>query len=135
MKKFFHNIVVRYAETDQMGVVYYANYFVYFESARSDFLRKLGIPYKELEKNDIYLPVIEAFAKYISPAFYEDELIVELWLEEIKYVSIKIAYNIKRKNDEKLLVQGWTKHAVINKNLKPVKIPDYIKEKLKEYSL
>lgn len=133
MKKFEHNIVVRYAETDQMGFVYYANYFVFFESARSDFLRTIGLPYKELEKKGLFLPVVEAYAKYISPAFYEDELTVFLWIEEIKSASLIIKYEVLRKNDSRLICEGFTKHTLLNSERKIIRIPYEIKTKLEEF--
>lgn len=134
-KIFKHRLRVRYAETDQMGVVYYANYFVWFEAARTDFLRIIGIPYRALEQQGIFLPVVEAYAKYIAPAFYEDEIDVEICLKEIKSVSLKILYNVKRCSDNKLLVEGYTKHTVIDKSGKIKRLPDELKKKLNEYLL
>jgi len=132
-KIFKHRLRVRYAETDQMGVVYYANYFVWFEAARTDFLRTIGMPYKSLEQQGIFLPVVEAYARYIAPAFYEDEIVVEIQLKEIKSASLKIFYNVKRCSDNKLLVEGYTKHTVINKNGKIKRMPDNLRERLNEY--
>ena len=128
---FRHKLMVRYAETDQMGIVYYANYLVWFEAARTDFLKSIGIPYRELEKSGIFLPVAEAFCKYLSPAYYEDEIIVETYLSKIGNASIEISYKVKR--EDKVIATGYTKHACTNKEGKIQRIPENIKEKLKEY--
>jgi len=133
MKVFIHKLRVRYAETDQMGIVYYANYLVWFEAARTNFLREIGLSYRTLEKQGIFLPVVETYAKYISPAFYEDEISVELWIKEIRNASLVICYNVKRVSDNKLLTIGYTKHTVLNKEKKIIKVPDVLKKKIKEY--
>ncbi len=130
-KVFRHKLMVRYAETDQMGIVYYANYLVWFEAARTDFLKSIGIPYRELEKSGIFLPVAEAFCKYLSPAYYEDEIIVETYLSKIGSASIEISYKVKR--EDKVIATGYTKHACTNKEGKIQRIPENIKEKLKKY--
>ena len=130
-KVFRHKLMVRYAETDQMGIVYYANYLVWFEAARTDFLKSIGIPYRELEKSGIFLPVAEAFCKYLSPAYYEDEIIVETYLSKIGNASIEISYKVKR--EDKVIATGYTKHACTNKEGKIQRIPENIKEKLKKY--
>jgi len=130
-KVFRHKLMVRYAETDQMGIVYYANYLVWFEAARTDFLKSIGIPYRELEKSGIFLPVAEAFCKYLSPAYYEDEITVETYLSKIGNASIEISYKVKR--EDKVIATGYTKHACTNKEGKIQRIPENIKEKLKKY--
>ncbi|MBN1899571.1 MAG: acyl-CoA thioesterase [Spirochaetes bacterium] len=124
---------VIYAETDQMGVVYYANYFIWFEAARSEFLRAIHLPYRALEKQGIFLPVVEAFAKYLSPAYYEDEITVGLWIKEIKSVSLMIGYHIKREADNTLLATGYTRHTILDKKGKIRKIPEELKNRSKEY--
>ena len=115
-------IRVRYKETDQMGIVYYSNYFVWFEVARSEFLRKLGNSYKELEKKGMFMPVIEAHCKYKSPAFYDDEIMIKTWAGEFTGVRITLYYEVYRKTDEKLLVEGFTVHAFTDDKGKPVTI-------------
>ena len=87
---------VRYAETDQMGVVYYANYLVYFERSRTEMLRDAGLPYSTLEKDGVFLPVSEAYCKYLAPAHYDELLIFKSHVEEIKGVRIKMASEIQR---------------------------------------
>src|SRR3989338_5205038 len=85
---------VRYQETDQMGVVYYANFFVYFEMGRTEYLRNLGLPYSELEKEQVYFPVTEAHCRFRSPAYYDDILVIQTWISEIKHATIEFSYKV-----------------------------------------
>jgi len=124
-------LTVRYFETDQMKVVYYSHYLVWFEAARTDMLKKNGLPYSKLEKMGYFLPVSEVFCKYLSPAYYEDEIIIETYIDEIKNASLKIAYIVKRKNDNTLLAKGYTVHPCINHQRKIVPIPETLKKILK----
>ncbi len=103
---------VPYADTDQMGVVYYANYLVYFERIRNELLRESGLPYIEIEKQGIILPVIEAQCKYKNPARYDDLLEISGWVQEVKGARIVIACEVRRNED--LLVSGYTVHACVN---------------------
>ncbi|WIF95232.1 acyl-CoA thioesterase [Caminicella sporogenes] len=115
-------IRVRYGETDQMGVVYHANYYTWFEVGRSEFFNSLGYTYKKLEQEGIILPVIESFCQYIKPAKYYDEVIIRTKISYLKGVRIAFSYEIIRKDDNVLLARGKTVHAFVDKNLKPVKI-------------
>lgn len=113
---------VPYADTDQMGVVYYANYLTYFERARNELLRGHGFSYKELEAIGIALPVREAKAKYLAPAHYDDELEIIAWCTEFKGVRLTICCEVRREG--KLLVEGYTIHVCVNlKTLRPEKPP------------
>ena len=128
-RKFSTTLRVRYAETDQMGVVYYANYFVWMEASRTEMLIKIGFPYSKMEEMGIILPVIKAFCKYIKPAKYEDEIEIISWVSKLSELKISIEYEIKRKSDQELLATGYTEHAFINKTtLKPEKLPEDIKQ-------
>ncbi len=122
---------VRYAESDQMGVVYYANFFIYFEAARSEFMRTHGFPYSEMEKNGFFVPVVEAYCKYLSPAHYDDELEIHLWVLELKNTSFKYGYKVVREG--KVLAEGFTRHVVVNKDMKPVRIPEKVKRMLEKF--
>jgi acyl-CoA thioester hydrolase len=114
---------VLYAHTDKLGVVYYGKYFEYFEAGRSDMLRKLGYPYKELEQNNISLPVIESQCKYFSYAKYDDLLIIKTSLSEVPTVRIKIGYEVLLSGN--IVVTGYTIHAFVNSlNMKPVRPPE-----------
>ena len=121
MKKTEIEYRVPYADTDKMGVVYYANYFVYFERLRGEILRNAGIPYSMLEERGLMLPVIEAYCKYKSPARYDELLTICGAVEEAKGVRIKIACEVYRKNE--LLAAGHTVHACMNREGHPVRVP------------
>lgn len=113
-------IRVRYAETDQMGVVYHSNYFIWFEIGRTEFFRTLGMEYKELEMREILVPVVDVGCKYKISAKYDDELIIKTRLKELTSVKLKFEYEIVRKKDELLLATGYTIHAFVSKELRPV---------------
>ena len=113
-------IKVRYNETDKMGVVYHGNYFAWFDIGRTGFLGSIGLPYWELEDEGIFLPVIEANCKYKKPAKYGDEVIIIAKLAKLKGIRIQFDYELYRKSDNTLLAEGYTCHAVVDKNLKPM---------------
>jgi len=116
------HIRVRYGETDQMGIVYHANYFTWFEVGRSEFFNSLGYTYKKLEEEGIILPVIDVNCQYIQPAKYFDEVIIRTYIESLKGVRITFKYEVIRREDKVLLATGKTNHAFVDKSLKPVKI-------------
>jgi len=109
----------RYAETDQMGVVYHANYLTYFEVGRSEFFRSLGYSYRELEQNGIILPVIKAEVEYVLPALYDDELRIRTWLSQLKGARLELHYEVLRGTDgaEQVLARGKTAHAFVGRIL------------------
>ncbi|MBI5020369.1 MAG: acyl-CoA thioesterase [Ignavibacteriales bacterium] len=107
-------IRVRYADTDQMKMVYHAKYLEYFEQGRSDLLREIGIPYPKIEGMGIYLPVIEAHARFLKAARYDDLLNVKTMLTEAPQARITIEYAILNADSNELLVAGYTKHGFIN---------------------
>jgi len=120
---------VTYAETDAMGIVYYAHYLRWFEMGRTEYMRHLGISYKEMEAQGIYLPVAEVFCKYLDSAKYDDLLIIETRVDFIKRASIQFLYSIRRLEDKKELVQGITLHAFVDDEGKIIKIPPFLREK------
>ncbi len=116
---------VPYADTDKMGVVYYANYFVFFERLRTELLREAGFSYFEMEEQGIMLPVIESHCNYKKPAGYDDLLEISGWVEEIKGPKVKICCEVRR-NDE-LLVTGHTIHACVDaERRRPVRPPQVL---------
>lgn len=116
---------VPYADTDQMGVVYYANYFVYFERFRNEILRDAGYTYLELEKEGIAMPVIEAVCHYKASAKYDDLLEITGRFAEAKGVKVKIECEVYR--DGQLLVSGYTVHACIDmKTGRPARPPEFV---------
>jgi len=112
---------VPYADTDQMGVVYYANYLIYFERFRNELLRRTGVSYREWEEKGIALPVIEACCRYRAPARYDDVLTVGGGISPVKGTRIRIDYRVLR--GETLLAEGYTVHACLNRAGRPVRIP------------
>lgn len=114
---------VRYAETDKMGVVYYANYFVWFEVGRCDLLRSLGSTYRHLEAEGITLPVIEAHCEYRVSAHYDDELRVRTSGTLCSPVRVAFEYEITRPADGARIASGRTVHAAIHKNGRPGRLP------------
>lgn len=117
-------ISVRYAETDAMGVAYHANYLVWFEVARTGLLAEMGYPYARLEADGILLPVVEAHCRYRKPAVYDDRLAVYCHCQELKGVSMTLAYKVVREESGEILAEGWTKHGLVDRNFRPVKMRD-----------
>ena len=118
---------VRYAETDQMGVVYHANYFVWFEVGRTDLLRHSGWSYRELEREGVSLPVIEAHCEYRQPARYDDELEIRTTGTILTHVRVEFTYEIVRLGDRPVLVTGRTVHAALDRDGRPCRLPARIR--------
>jgi acyl-CoA thioester hydrolase len=128
---------VRYAETDQMGIVYYANYLVWFELGRVELLRSLGLAYSQLEKeHECILPVVEATCRYRSPARYDDEILIETRPSLLRGSVLKFAYRILRKGsngaEPALLAEGETVHVVCDDQLNKKPLPDHYATGLRE---
>ena len=118
---------VRYAETDQMGVVYYANYFVWCEIGRVEFFRQLGYDYKQMESDDdCHLPVVECHCRYRAPARYDDEVVIETRVTALRSSVIKFAYGILRLSPggETLLAEAETVHVTVDKSMQKRKLPE-----------
>ncbi len=114
---------VRYAETDKMGVVYHSNYFVWFEVARTDLLRRAGWSYKEMEADGFALPVIEARCEYRQPARYDDELDVQATGHLLSAVRVRFDYVIVRPADALTIAAGHTVHAALDRSGRPCRLP------------
>jgi acyl-CoA thioester hydrolase len=127
-------IRVRYAETDQMGVVYHSNYFYYFESSRAESIRQLGYTYVDMEKMSVIMPVIEVHCKYLKPARYDDLLTVKTILKELP-VHHKIEFHHEVLNDKRelLAVGKVTLYFMEAKTMKRTTMPAWLKEKLQPY--
>ncbi|WP_319780188.1 thioesterase family protein [Maridesulfovibrio sp.] len=119
---------VSYGETDAMGVVYYAEYLHFFERSRSLFIRERGMSYAEVEERGIYLPVREANCRYRVPAQYDDQLDIQVGIIEWKRASIKFIYDIYKDNRSTLIASGFTEHACVNKDGRPVRVPEWLRE-------
>ena len=105
---------VRYGDTDQMGVAYYANYLYWFEVGRTEFCRALGRSYADWEAEGVFLPVVESHCRYKHPARYEDEITIYTKIGEIRASSIVFECRIERASDIKPLAAGWTRHAFVD---------------------
>ena len=126
-------IRVRYAETDQMGIVHHANYLTWFEVGRSELCRAKGFSYKEMEdEDDALLVVAETYCRYKSPAFYEDVLTIRTRVGEIRSRSLRFSYEVYRASDETLLAEGETLHLVTDKDKKVRKLPEIYRNRLLE---
>jgi acyl-CoA thioester hydrolase len=126
MIKYTTQIRVRYADTDQMKVVYHGRYLEYFEVGRAELIRSLGLPYSELETRGILLPVIEVFAKYRRPARYDDLLSIEASVSELPTSILKIHYHVFRNHEKEAIAEGYTIHSFLNVAAgKPTRPPSY----------
>ena len=133
MYQFETNIRVRYAETDQMGFVYYGNYATYYEVTRVEALRSLGISYKILEENGVLMPVLENWSKYIRPAKYDDLLTIKLFLKEMPTMRITFEYEVFNE-DKKIINLGSTTLVFLEKSSgKPIQVPGVVQDVLKPY--
>ncbi len=119
------NLRVRYSETDQMGVVYHANYLVWFEIGRTDFCRQLGFVYREIEKEDgLYIMVAEVRCRYKAPARYDDEILVRTCLRSVRNRVLVFGYEVYRQPSEELLAEGETVHVVTDREGRPRALPE-----------
>lgn len=114
----------RYADTDQMGIIHHAKYFEYFEIARTELLRSLGLPYAQLEEEGYLLPLTDCYAKFIKPIKYDQLIRIETTMENFSGVRIHLSYKIYDDETNELLSEGYTKHSWVKKNnLKPARPP------------
>src|ERR1700722_13468525 len=119
------SLEVRYAETDQMGVVYYANYLVWFEIGRTDFCRKHGFAYREMEQQEgLYIMVAEVRCRYKAPARYDDEILVRTCLKEIRRRVLIFGYEVHRQATDELLAEGETVHVITDRDGHPRSLPE-----------
>jgi len=116
---------VRYAETDQMGVVYHSNHFIWFEIGRVEFLRQLGFSYKDMEASDgCFIAVVDARCRYKAPARYDEEIIVRTHLKNIRESVIHFGYELVRASDGVILAEGETTHIVADAQMRKTSIPE-----------
>ena len=116
---------VRYAETDQMGVVYYANYLVWMEVGRVELCRAMGFNYSDMEREDgVLLAVAEACCRYQSPARFDDEVIVKTWIEEAHSRMVTFAYEMRLAEGGRVLATGHTRHIFVNREMRRARLPE-----------
>ena len=120
---------VRYGDTDQMGIAYYANYLYWFEIARTEWLRARGKSYREIEASGVVLPVIEAHCRYLKPARYDDRLRLVSWVGELSRVVVRFDYRIELVPGE-VLATGWTRHCFLGRDGRPVRIEGELRDLL-----
>ena len=129
--EFSTQIRVRYKDTDRMGVVYYGNYLTFFEIGRAEFMRALGFPYSALEKKGFSLVVTKASASYHANVGYDSLITVKTSISEVRKVRVRFEYEIFSEENI-LLVRGYTVHACIDSNMKPVRIPSNVLKAMKK---
>ena len=133
MIKHTTDIRVRYADTDQMKFVYHGKYFEYFEQGRSDLLREIGLPYPQIEAMGLFLPVIEAHAKYRRAARYDDLLHVVTYIREMPVARIRIEYEVFKDGEKEMIAEGNTTHTfIIAATGKPTRAPVQFLEAVEE---
>jgi acyl-CoA thioester hydrolase len=122
---------VRYSETDKMGIVYYANYLVWFEIGRAEFCRARGFSYRDMEENDdAFLVVAEAYCRYKAPAYYDDELLVRTHIAELRRRSLRFGYEIVRVSDDQIVAEGETGHVVTDSSGRVRSFPEGYAQRL-----
>ncbi len=119
---------VFYADTDQMGVVYYANYLKWFEAGRANYLRQRGISYRQIEENGFLLPVAESYCRYLAPARYDDIIEVQARVIKVGRATVKFHYRITRKEDGRELATGYTQHFCQDKEGKISRLPAFLSD-------
>lgn len=116
---------VRYAETDQMGVVYYANYLIWMEIGRAEYCRAAGIRYKDMESGDgIRLAVVDAHCRYLHPARYDEEIAIETWVARANRRMVEFHYRMRDALSGQELAEGETRHIFLGPDMKPAKLPE-----------
>ena len=122
---------VRYPETDRMNVVYHAHYLVWFELGRTELMREQGCTYAELEDRDgVFFPLIEVGARYHAPARYDDRLVVRTRLASLGAARVRFDYSVVRESDETLLASGFTEHAAVGREGRPIRMPRELRRRL-----
>ncbi|HXJ89099.1 MAG TPA: thioesterase family protein [Candidatus Binatia bacterium] len=115
---------VRYAETDQMGVVYHSNHLIWFEVGRVELMRQMGFSYRDMEREDgLFIAVAEAKCRYRAPVYYDEEVLVRTWLKAVRESLIIFSYELSRANTGTLLAEGETTHVVTNSEMKVSALP------------
>ena len=125
---------VIYGDTDNMGQAYYGNYFRWFEIGRNELFRSMGLAYASVEERGVFLPVAESYCKYLLPAKYDDQLIIETSLDTRLKGAIKFDYQIFGEDAKTFLAVGYTKHACLNRDGKVIRPPGFIKEIIEKNS-
>jgi acyl-CoA thioester hydrolase len=125
MPEFETRVRVRYAETDQMGVVYHANYLIWMDIARVEFCEHIGFDYREMEQEGVVIAVVEARCRYLYPARFNDEVLIRLSVLETTIKSLRFAYEILRASDNRKIASAETAHLYLQRaNFRPTRLPE-----------
>ncbi len=131
MTHYDFEVRIAYSDTDRMDVIYYANYLVFFERGRTEFLRSLGKRYRDLEEKDgIFLPAADAHVEYLHPGRYDDLIQVRTFIAELGGAHITFRYEITNVETHQLIAKGSSKHPVVNRGWKPIRIPSPLRQLL-----
>lgn len=131
LPEFSFDVRIAYADTDRMGVVYYGNYLTLFERGRTELMRNLGLRYRDMEEVDqVFLPVSEAFVKYLSPARYDDLIRVVTRVKKLGGASVEFEYDILDVETNRAVARGTTLHPFVDKTWKPVRVPAHVRAKV-----
>ena|SRR5438067_3323 len=134
MRYYDFDVRISYSETDRMGVIYYANYLVFFERGRTEFLRSLGKRYRDLEENEgVFLPAMDARVEYLHPGRYDDLIKVRTFISELGGAHITFRYEISLAETGQLIAAGSSKHVVVNRAWKPIRIPAALRTLLQSH--
>jgi acyl-CoA thioester hydrolase len=134
MRSYDFEVRISYAETDRMGVIYYANYLVFFERGRTEFLRSLGMRYRDLEeKEGIFLPAMDSHVVYLHPGRYDDLIRVRTFISELGGAHVVFRYEISLSETQQLIATGSTRHAIVNRQWKPTRMPASFKNLLQAH--
>lgn len=126
-----HRLRVRYPETDRMGIVHHTHYFTWFELGRTELMRELGVPYGELEDREgLFFPVVEARARYRVSARYDEELTVRTRIAAVRGATVRFDYEIRRDGGAEPLATGFTEHATVGRDGRPLRIPRDLRSRL-----
>jgi acyl-CoA thioester hydrolase len=120
-----HTFRVRYAETDAMGLAHHSSYVIWMEMGRTEFMRAHSFTYRELEAMGVMMPVLELNVRYKQPSYYDDELRISTWVEELSRVRLVLGYEIVRLPEERLLAEGSTMHTFVGRDGRPIRITHY----------
>src|SRR4051812_3302423 len=135
MRYYDFEVRISYSETDRMGVIYYANYLVFFERGRTEFLRSLGMRYRDLEeKEGIFLPAADAHVEYLHPGRYDDLIKVRTFISELGGAHITFRYEIINVEINQLIATGSSKHPTVNRAWKPTRIPPILRKLLEPHT-
>jgi len=116
---------VRYAETDQMGVVYHSNHLIWFEVGRGELMRQMGFSYRKMEREDgLYIAVVAAKCRYRAPVYYDEEVVVRTWLKRARSSVVVFGYELLRAETREVLAEGETVHVVTDSEMRVARLPD-----------